>query len=234
MLQTNQNLQTNVLNAIKWETLLHESQIGVTAKDGIITLTGVVDSYAKKLEAETVTKNVAGVKAVVETIEIKYADVGKKTDNEIAAEVIADLKWNWQFASDKIKIKVENGWVTLEGELLWNYQREAAKNAISNIKGMKGVNNEIKLKSEIKDETEKILIQQALVNSSIINGREILVKVNNNKVLLTGEVHSVAQKNEAERIAATVEGVKSINNQLDIRYMNELIDSLSYYNSNIS
>ena len=225
MAQTNEDLQKDVLNAIKWEPLLHAAEIGVTAKDGIITLTGIVDSYAKKLEAETAAKNVAGVKAVVETIEIKFARIGTKSDVEIAADVITALKWNWQFASDKIKIKVENAWVTLEGELTWNYQREAAKNAIIHVKGVRGFNNEIKLKSETKDEVEKTTIEQALIRSSSVNSKEIQIQVSGNKVTLIGKAHSLTQKNEAERIAWAAQGVESIDNQLDIRYTNELINS---------
>lgn len=225
MAQTNEDLQKDVLNAIKWEPLLHAAEIGVTAKDGIITLTGIVDSYAKKLEAETAAKNVAGVKAVVETIEIKFARIGTKSDAEIAADVITALKWNWQFASDKIKIKVENAWVTLEGELTWNYQREAAKNAIIHVNGVRGFDNEIKLKSETKDEVEKTTIEQALIRSSSVNSKEIQIQVSGNKVTLIGKVHSLTQKNEAERIAWAAQSVESIDNQLDIRYTNELINS---------
>ncbi|MEO5991378.1 MAG: BON domain-containing protein [Ferruginibacter sp.] len=229
MPHTNEDLQKDVLNAIKWEPLLHAAEIGVTAKDGIITLTGVVDSYAKKLEAETAAKNVVGVKAVVEAIEIKFDGIGEKTDNEVADDVLTALKWHWQFWSDQIKIKVEQGWVTLEGELTWNYQREAAKNAIIQVKGVKGINNEIKLKTETQDEVEKITIEQALVRSSLINAKDIQIEVNHNKVILTGKVHSFAQKNEVERIAWSAAGVEAIDNQLDIRYINEYVDSFGYY-----
>jgi osmotically-inducible protein OsmY len=136
MIKTNEILQKDVLNAIKWDPLLNAAEVGVTVKDGVIILTGVIDSYAKKIEAETAAKNVAGVKVVVETIDIQFAGIGKKLDSEIAIDVLAALKWNWQFSSDKIK-KVEEGWVTLEGELSWNYQRDAAKNAIIYIKRSK-------------------------------------------------------------------------------------------------
>ncbi|MEO6302597.1 MAG: BON domain-containing protein [Bacteroidia bacterium] len=225
MPQTNEDLQKDVLNAIKWEPLLNAAEVGVTAKDGVVTLTGVVDSYAKKLEAETAAKNVVGVKAVVEAIEIKFVGFGKKPDSEIATDVIAALKWNWQFSSSKIKIKVENAWVTLEGELTWNYQREAAKNAIIHVSGIRGVNNEIKLKSETQAEVEKNTIEQALIRSSSVNAKEIQIQVKGNKVTLTGKVHSLTQKNEAERIAWAAPGVESIDNQLDIRYTDELVSS---------
>ncbi|MFD2146179.1 BON domain-containing protein [Mucilaginibacter antarcticus] len=138
-MKTNQELQKDVQDAIRWEPLLNAAEIGVTAKDGVITLTGTVDTYYKKVEAETAAKNVAGVKAVAEEIVIKYGDYGKKNDTEIANEVLNAWKWNWEVPEEKIKVKVENGWVTLEGELQWNYQREAAKKAINNLSGVLGL-----------------------------------------------------------------------------------------------
>ena len=128
-MKTNEELQKDVQDAIKWEPLLNAAEIGVTAKDGVITLTGSVNSYAKKSEAEMATKNVAGVKAVVEKIEIKFgSDWAKKDDNEIATEVLNAIKWDWEVPSDKIKVKVEKGWITLEGDVTWNFQKNAAKN----------------------------------------------------------------------------------------------------------
>jgi osmotically-inducible protein OsmY len=144
-MKTNAELQKDVQDAIKWEPLLNAAEIGVTVKDGVVTLTGIVDSYSKKTEAEDAAKNVAGVKAVVEKIEIKFnSRWAKKDDNEIATEVVNALKWNWQIPKDKIKAKVEKGWVTLEGELEWNYQKEAAQGAVKNLLGVMGVSNIIK------------------------------------------------------------------------------------------
>ena len=119
--------------------------------------------------------------------------------------------------------------LTLEGELNWNYQREAAKNAIIHVKGVRGMVSEIKLKSETQDEVEKTTIEQALVRSSLINAKDIQIEVNHNKVILTGKVHSFAQKNEVERIAWAALGVEAIDNQLEIRYINEYVDSSGYY-----
>src|ERR1700729_3701846 len=155
-MKNNSELQKDVQDAIRWEPLLNAAEIGVTVKDGVVTLTGVVDSFAKKLEAEDAAKNVAGVKAVVEKIEIKFSSAGaKKDDNEVAAEVVKAFKWNLQVPNDKVKVKVEDGWVTLEGELNWNYQKEATKNAVAYLGGVKGVTNNIKIKSETRDDIEK-------------------------------------------------------------------------------
>ena len=151
-MKTNADLQKKVQDAIKWEPLLSAAEIGVIVKNGVVTLTGTVDNYAKKAEAEDAAKSVAGVKAVVEKIEIKHSGSrAKKDDNEIAAEVITALKWNGQVPGGKVKVKVEKGWVTLEGELEWNYQKDAAKNAIAYLLGVTGVSNNITIKSETED-----------------------------------------------------------------------------------
>jgi osmotically-inducible protein OsmY len=118
---SNEKLQKDVQDAIKWEPLLSAAEIDVTVKDGIVTLTGTVDDYVKKLEAEEATSNVAGVKAIVEKIEVHFGSMAKRGDNEIATDVVHAFRWNWEIPADKVKVKVENGWITLEGQLTWNY-----------------------------------------------------------------------------------------------------------------
>lgn len=159
-MRNNAELQKDVQDAIKWEPLLNAAEIGVTVKDGVVTLTGNVDSYSKKSEAEDAAKNVAGVKAVVENINIKFSsNWAKKDDNEIANEILNAYKWNWKVPNDKVKVKVEKGWVSLGGELHWNYQKEAAKDAVKNLLGVMGVNNNITIKSETEDQIEKKILK---------------------------------------------------------------------------
>jgi osmotically-inducible protein OsmY len=122
-MKTNEALQKDVQDAIKWEPLLHAAEIGVIVNDGIVTLTGTVDNYTKKREAEHAVKSVQGVKAVVEKIEVIFPNIGPKTDNDIASEIVSAYKWNWKIPNDKIQVKVENGWVNLDGEVDWNYQK---------------------------------------------------------------------------------------------------------------
>ncbi len=224
-MRSNSDLQKDVQNAIKWEPLMNAAEIGVTVKDGVVTLTGVVDSYSKKMEAEAAAKNVVGVKAVVEKIEIKYSNTwSKKDDNEVANEVLNAFKWNWQVPNDKIKIKVEKGWVTLEGELNWNYQREAAKDAVRNLLGVTGVTNNIKIKSETHDAIEKMDIENALTRNWSVSDQDIRVKVDGSKVTLEGIVNSPYQKEEAERIAWNAPGAWNVDNLLAIEYALSLID----------
>ncbi len=223
-MKTNEELQKDVQNAIKWEPLLNAAEIGVTVKDGIVSLTGVVDSYTKKLEAETATKNVAGVKAVIEKIEIKFSSSWNKSNTDIANEVLTALKSNWAVPDDKIKVKVEEGWITLDGELTWNYQREAAKDAIRYLAGVKGVTNNIKIKSESHDAIEQKQVEKALALNWSINTQNVKVKVSGTKVTLTGSVGSWYQKEEAGRIAWKTPGVWNVDNELAVEYDYSFVD----------
>lgn len=217
-MKSNQELQTDVQNAIKWEPLLSAAEIGVTAKDGIVSLTGVVDSYIKKMEAENATKKVIGVKALVENIEVKFPNDWKKTDTEVANEVLTGLKNNWLIPHDKITVKVEGGWVTLEGQLTWNYQKEAAKSAVHYLTGVKGVSNNIKIKSENHDAIEQKDVEDAIARSWAIDDRDINVSVSGTTVTLTGTVTSWYQKDEADRIAWNTPGIWHVNNELEVDY----------------
>ena len=217
-MKNNQELQTDVQNAIKWEPLLNAAEIGVTAKDGVVSLTGVVDSYAKKMESENAAKKVIGVKALVEKIEIKFPHTFTKTSLEVANEVIAALNSNWSVPKDKVTVKVEEGWVTLDGELPWNYQKEAAKSAINYLTGVKGVTNNIKIKSENHDAIEKKDVEDAIGRSWSVDNSDINVSVSGTTVTLTGTVDSWYQKEEAGRIAWKTSGIWHVKNELAVDY----------------
>lgn len=218
-MKTNESLQKDVQDAIKWEPLLNAAEIGVTVKDGVVTLTGTVDTYSKKCEAEDAAKNVSGVKAVVENIKIHFhSSMDKKNDGDIANEVLNAYKWNWEIPNDKVKVRVENGWVTLEGEVAWNYQREAAARVIKNLDGVMGVSNNMTVKSNTHDAIEKKQIESALERNWSINDGDIDVKVSGTKVTLSGIVSSWYQKDEAGRIAWNAPGVWEVENDLIISY----------------
>ncbi|NIJ52584.1 BON domain-containing protein [Dyadobacter arcticus] len=224
-MKTNEELQKDVQDAIKWEPLLKAAEIGVTAKDGVITLSGTVDSYAKKSEAEDAAKQVIGVKAVVEQIELKtFSNLYNRDDNDLANEVLNAYKWNWEIPEDKVKVKVENGWITLEGEVQWNYQKEAAARLIKKLVGIRGVSNRITIKSEAHDEIEKMAIESALARNWSIKEQDIHVNVSHNKVILTGTVGSLYEKIEAERQAWKAPGVEIVDNDIVVEYDYSLVD----------
>ena len=214
IMKNNAELQQDVQDAIKWQPLLNAAEIGVTAKNGVISLTGVVDSYGKKSEAEDAAKNVAGVTALVEKIEVKYPSSYSKTNAEIANEVLTALKARWDVPNDKVKVKVEAGWVTLTGEVSWNYQKEAAKDAIESLMGVKGVTNNIMIKSESKEAAEKAAIENALKRNWAFYENHIGVRVSGHRATLTGTVDSLYQKDEAGSIAWNAPGVWSGDNEL--------------------
>ena len=218
-MKTDSQLQQDLIAQLKWEPLLRSAEIGVSAKDGVVTLSGTVDSYAKKLEAEDAAKRVKGVKAVVEKIEVKFAsNWARKDDGDVANEIISAFKWNWEVPDDVVKARVENGWVTLEGEVEWNYQSDAAKKAVRNLLGVTGVSNNIKLKTRTEDAIEKADIASALARNWSTFDNEIAVNVSEHKAILSGTVGSWYQKDEAERIARNAPGVWNVENNLAVEY----------------
>jgi len=203
-MKTDSQLQQDVIAELKWEPLLREAEIGVSAKDGVITLTGTVDGYAKKTEAEDAVKRVAGVNAVVEKIEVKCG--------------VNAFKWHWEVPADKISARVEKGWVTLDGQVEWNFQSNAAKAAVANLLGVTGVSNNLKIKSLTDDAIEKEDIESALKRNWSVSGKDIRVAVSDHKATLTGTVDSWYQKDEAGRIAWRAPGVWNVGNELVVEY----------------
>lgn len=215
-MKDNAELQKDVQNAIKWEPSMQAAEIGVTAKDGVITLSGTVNSYTKKLNAERAAKNVVGVKAVAEDIIVNYGGSFKKNDTELATDILKAWENNWEVPEEKIKVKVEDGWVKIEGKVSWKYQEKAVIKSINNLSGVIGITNLLKIKSESKDALEKKAVKKALKRNWSINSNDIKVEVDNNDVKLTGLVHSLYEKEEAGRLAWNAPGVWSVNNQLAV------------------
>ncbi|WP_188414346.1 BON domain-containing protein [Pedobacter mendelii] len=213
-MRNNEKLQLDVLQAIKWEALLQAAEIGVIAQDGIITLSGTVDSYAKKTGAEHAAKTVVGVKAIIEKIEVDFGSMEKKKDLDLAGEILEALKLNPEIPANKIIIKVENGLVTIEGEVKWYTLKEDIQKLVEGLKGVKNLTNAIQVKSETSDDVEKVAIENALLRSWAVDTNEIAVNVFGNRVTLSGKVKSIYQKDEAERIAWNAPGVWNVHNEL--------------------
>ena len=217
-MRTDEQLQQDVEDAIQWEPTLNAAEIGVAVHHGIVTLSGTVDTYFKKLEAEHAAKDVLGVKAVVEKIDVHYSNSSTKSDEEIAAQALKALADDWSVPDSKIKLKVEKGFIYLDGIVNWNFQKRAAKRAVQDIQGIKGVIDNLKIKAEVHDALEKSLIKKALKRHWAINSDNIDVAVSGTTVTLTGKVSSIYEKEEAGKIAWKTPGVWMVINNLEVKY----------------
>ena len=215
-MKSNEILQKDVQDAIKWDPLLMGTQIGVVTNNGIVTLTGTIDSYARKAVAEDVVKAVTGVKAIIEKMDVDLSSMGRNLDKNIAEGILDALDADWKIPNSIVKVKVEDGWVTLDGELHWNYQKEAAMKVVKNIAGIKGITNNISIKSTIKELVKKQQIADALRRNSSINDDDITIEVQGTKVVLNGTVKSWYQRDKAEQLAWNAPGILSVDNELAI------------------
>jgi osmotically-inducible protein OsmY len=214
---TDAELQKDVISELKWEPSVDAAHIGVAVKNGIVTLTGHVPSYAEKWAAEDAAKRVYGVKAVANEIEVKLPGSSERTDEDIAADCIAALKSNISVPDDKVKVIVSKGWVTLNGEVAWQFQKDAAEHAVRYIQGVKGASNLIKIKPSVSPDALKQKIEDAFRRSAELDARNVQVAVDGGKVTLHGTVRTWAEREEAEREAWAAPGVWSVENFIEVK-----------------
>ena len=215
-MRTDIEIQQSVINQLKWEPFLKSSQIGVAVKDGVVTLSGQVDSLAQKLHAERAVFKVAGVRALAEDIQLGVSPTANKTDSEIAASVLSALTWHSAVPQDLIRIKVEEGIVTLEGEVEWAFQRNSAKSAVSRLLGVRHVNDLITIAPKVFITDVKSKISAALHRSASIDAEKISAEVDGNRVVLRGKVRSYAEKEDAEEAVWCAPGVTKVESYLEI------------------
>lgn len=217
-MKTDARIKQDVQAELSWEPSIDETKIGVTVDDGVVTLSGKVNSYAKKIAAEKAAKRVQGVKAVAEDIEVGYADSAKPNDTEIAKAAVNAIKWDTSIPDGKVMVKVENSWVYLSGEVGWDFEKSAAKLAVQNLKGVRGVVNSIKLKSELEPKDIKNRIGEAFKRSATIDSNKVKVWVDGDTVTLTGTVNSIKEKEDAQRAAYHAPGVFKVKNNIKVEY----------------
>ena len=213
---TDKDLKQHVQSALDWEPSLDASDIGASVDEGVVTLRGNVASYAEKVTAERVALRVYGVKAVANDLVVRLVTGFERTDTEIAQAAVAALKWNTMVPPDRVTVTVTDGWVSLKGTLDWQYQKDAAGRAIRELTGVKGVTNYINVQPRVKtlDVREKIV--EAFKRSAEIDARRVNVTATEGKVILSGNVHSFAERQEAERAAWAAPGVTQVEDRLTI------------------
>ncbi|TMC18467.1 MAG: BON domain-containing protein [Chloroflexi bacterium] len=214
--RTDEEIQRDILEELKWDTRVRPNEVGVAVKDGVVTLTGWVDSYLKKMAAEEAAHRVRGVKAVVNDIEVRLPSSAERTDEDLAKAALNALQWQAGVPADKIDVTVSHGWVTLKGEVEYGYQKREAERAVERLSGVRGVINLIRVKPGLSPTDLKQKIEQALVRNAELDASRITVEVQGSKVILHGTVRSYAEKKAAEEAAWAAPGVSEVENHITI------------------
>jgi osmotically-inducible protein OsmY len=204
-----------VIAELKWDPRVSAPEIGVAVKDGVVALTGWEDSYSKRGAAEDAAHRVRGGKAVANEIEVRLPADAEKTDADIAAAVRA-LEWDALVPIERIDVTVSKGWVTLKGDVEWQFQQTDAERVVRRLAGVKGVTNVITVKPRVTPSEIQQKVEQALIRSAQTDAQRITVDVDGSKVTLKGSVCSWAERAEAERAAWSAPGATQVNNQITL------------------
>jgi osmotically-inducible protein OsmY len=213
-MRSDSEIERDVKEELQWDPDLDATDIAVSVKQGVVTLAGFVKSYTDKYEAEAAAKRVAGVSAVANDLEVRMPSVDERPDPDIARDAVAAIKSQLPISSEHIKIVVKNGWVNLEGQVEWQYQRQTAENAVRRIKGVKGVSNLIQLKPRARPDEIKRKIKEAFERNAEVDANRIMVETNGGEVVLKGTVRSWVEREEAERVAWSAPGVTKVEDRI--------------------
>jgi len=215
--KTDVEVKTDVLCELKYEPSVKATDIGVLVKDGAVTLTGYTVSYGEKRQAVCAAKRVAGVKGIANDIEVKLPSLLNLTDGDIAAAVAHHIDHSTVIPTDSVKATVREGWITLEGEVKWWYQKNVAEQILQNLSGVRGISNLILIKPQLAKAEVETAIKSAFQRSALLDADQIEVEAADNKVVLRGKMRNYAEVEEAERVAWSAPGVFSVDNQLTVK-----------------
>lgn len=209
-------LLKDVTEELKFEPSVDEKEIGVGVKSGVVTLTGKVPSFAEKFAAERAVERVSGVRAVADDLQVKLTPANSRSDTDVALAAVNALAWDMEVPDDKIKVKVVNGWVTLEGHAEWHFQKAAAERAVRFLTGVKGVTNLIAISPKVSPTDVMKRIEDAIKRSAELDAKRVFVEAEGSKVTLRGTVRSWAERDEAERAAWAVSGVSNVEDRITV------------------
>ncbi len=209
-------LKKSVESELNFEPSINAAEIGVAVKNGVVTLSGRVPSYWEKVSAERAAARVSGVKAVANELEVRLPGLSERTDADIAQAAVDTLRWSVLVPQDRIKVKVSKGWITLEGNVDWQYQKSAAEKAVRKLYGVLGVSNLIEVKPQVSKAEVKTSIEAALKRLAEVDANRIRVDTEDGKVVLSGSVRSWFEREEAERAAWAAPGVRSVEDRIAI------------------
>ncbi len=218
IMKTDTQLQSDVMAELKWDPSFNAAEIGVEVKNGVVTLSGHVDKYAEKWAAERAAQKVTGVKALAIELDVALPGASNRSDGDIARTAENVLEWTTNWPKDLVKVMVEKGWVTLSGELDYEYQRQLASSSVRHLMGVTGVSNQVTIKSKLTSSTVKSDIEAALKRRALTDAQEIMVTVNGSKVTLTGVVHSWSERDMVSDSVWNTPGVTDVNDNISVAY----------------